>query len=693
MLINEVDVFHGNLEYELPEPEGVAAKWFFLKAQTGNTHPGALLPFDPVAAGAYTGGYPTGSTPYWYNTHSRPERIMDPQKPLALGFSHFRHSGTGAVGFYYNYFILTPVAGNNCPEKLAYFPLKDEEGSPGVYRCKLGDIPAKIAAGPMSCCYEFVFPPSGGMVICDPALNGLIRDKKCESPQGKVLDMKIGSDNLEAQIQYDFSLSVFLSAPRSKEIRRLDDGRVMIRFSGGPARLYLGFSFNGADRARKNGEAAARRGMEDLIAGSASRWEDLLAAVDIDSSGGDRKLFYSCLYHSLAKPDDITGDSPFWNPASSWVDIVTMWDGYKAQYPLLCTLYGKESSSLVSSMINSAKHFGYFPNCLCLVEPNTDTDMQARCLSWYTIFDAYKRGIRGVDYKLALELMEGDLNRPVNRDFLERGLTTPYASHTWDISSGCYAAGLLAKDLAPASKAEQFFKYAENWVNALDPATGLIPAGGKFYEGNHWNYSFRLLPQMSHRMGNKEDFVKKLDTFFGYGAERVIQNLDPRNSAAMRAGENLGRFEGFNNETDMEAPYAYIYAGRQDRTAEICRLGMRSMFAPGPGGLCGNDDSGGLCGMYLCNTLGLFPASGLPYLFIGSPGIGESRLHLHNGNSFSVRCSNYSNGNLYVKSARLNGKILHRAWLLAEELMAGGELDLEMSPNPEAWDTEGPPSF
>jgi putative alpha-1,2-mannosidase len=159
----------------------------------------------------------------------------------------------------------------------------------------------------------------------------------------------------------------------------------------------------------------------------------------------------------------------------------------------------------------------------------------------------------------------------------------------------------------------------------------------------------------------------------------------------MKAGEVLGRFEGFNNETDMETPYAYIYAGRHDRTAEICRLGMDSMFAKGKGGICGNDDSGGLSAMYICNTLGLFPASGLPYLFIGSPGVKESTIRLRNNKRFRVCCKNHGAEHLYVQSAALNGQPLKRAWLWVDELMAGGTLELEMSSKPSAWDSEPPP--
>jgi putative alpha-1,2-mannosidase len=685
-----VDVFHGNFEYELPPPEGVAASWFFLKAQTGNTHPGASLPLSAPSVCAYTGGYPTGYSPYWYNTHSRPERIMDPARPTAAGFSHFHHSGTGAIGFYYNYLVLTPLAGHSVSERFSRFPLEEEKGSPGYYSCSLGGVRTEVAASRMSCCYRFTFPAAGGVLICDPELNGLFRDKKCEAPRGEVLSLDRGKDHAAAVIRYAFPLSVYLRCPGARDMDILSDGRMAIHFEPGAAELSLGFSFNGLSRAKANAEGIA--GFEKTRTGAATEWERFLSAVEIDADPERRGLFYSSLYHSLVKPCDVSGDSPFWNDGPCWVDLATLWDAYKAQLPLLFTLYDQEGSSLVNSLIGSARHLGYYPNCFCLNPPDNETDMQARALGWHSVYDAFVRGIRNTDYALALEYMERDLNRAENKDFLQNGLTEPYPSHTWDLSCACFAAGLLAKALGRADKAALFFRYSENWSRALDRDTGLMVSRGRFYEGNQWNYSFRLLPQTPARIaGRREAFIRDLDTFFGYGAPPVVQNRDPRNHAGMKAGEALSRFEGFNNETDMEAPYAYIHAGRHDRTAEICRLGMDAMFAPGRGGICGNDDSGGLSAMYLCNTLGLFPAAGLPYLFIGSPGLRESRAHLRNGNTFVVRSGNYSRENRYIKKALLNGKPLSRAWLWLEELMAGGALDLEMSPLPEAWDLEPPP--
>ena len=89
-----MDPFFGNGTIDLPKPEGIAATWFFIKAQTGNTHPGAQAPLSMISAGAYTGAYPTGYGVNAPNTHATPARYLD--RPAALGFAHMQQSGTGA---------------------------------------------------------------------------------------------------------------------------------------------------------------------------------------------------------------------------------------------------------------------------------------------------------------------------------------------------------------------------------------------------------------------------------------------------------------------------------------------------------------------------------------------------------------------------------------------------------------------
>jgi hypothetical protein len=57
---NCVDPFWACEKTNLPQPRGIAANWYWPKALTGNTHPGASLPHGLVSVAAYSGAYPSG---------------------------------------------------------------------------------------------------------------------------------------------------------------------------------------------------------------------------------------------------------------------------------------------------------------------------------------------------------------------------------------------------------------------------------------------------------------------------------------------------------------------------------------------------------------------------------------------------------------------------------------------------------
>jgi putative alpha-1,2-mannosidase len=191
----------------------------------------------------------------------------------------------------------------------------------------------------------------------------------------------------------------------------------------------------------------------------------------------------------------------------------------------------------------------------------------------------------------------------------------------------------------------------------------------------------------------EEDFVADLDTFFGYGCPPVTQPTDPGDRDYMQWGHALNRFEGFNNEPDMETPYAYIYAGRHDRTAEVVRAGMQFVYTTGRGGLPGNDDSGGLSSCYVWNAIGLFPVTGQPLMLIGSP-IFDTASIKFGQETFVIEAINNSRESMYVQHASLNGIPIDRAYVSIDEVRQGGTLTLAMGPKPSNWAcAHRPPSY
>ena len=177
--------------------------------------------------------------------------------------------------------------------------------------------------------------------------------------------------------------------------------------------------------------------------------------------------------------------------------------------------------------------------------------------------------------------------------------------------------------------------------------------------------------------GGKEKFVELLDNFFGFNGESItpMTHIGADDDIAATA---YHRFEGFNNECDMETPYAYIYAGRQDRTCEIVHEGITKSFTSGKGGLPGNNDSGGLSSCFIWNVLGLFPVSGAGEFLIGSPHIDEVVISLSNDNKLKIETVNLTDEKFYVDKVEFNGEEVKNFRIPVKKVMQGGTLRFYM---------------
>ena len=303
-----------------------------------------------------------------------------------------------------------------------------------------------------------------------------------------------------------------------------------------------------------------------------------------------------------------------------------------------------------------------------------------------------------MDWDWALVHMHNDLRRTYGEDFLLRGKVHPI-SHTLDLAFGYWCTSQIAAHVGDPALVEQFTPLAARWINAFDEETGLLQ-DSTYYEGGRWNYSFRLLHDMAARIklsGGDDAFVAQLDQFFGFGAPAVVQpGLRPA-IEEMAAGYALNRFEGLNNEPDMEAPWSYHYAGRPDRTAEVVQAIVQNQFGTGRGGLPGNDDSGGLSSWFVWASLGLFPVAGQNLFLISAPAWRESSIDVGDRN-LTIETTGFveptpDGPTQYVHSVHLDGERLDRTWLTGTELHRGGRLHLELGPTPSDWGTTvRPPS-
>ena len=661
------DVFLGCDEISLPEPRGAAASWRFIKGLCGNTHPGAVLPFGRLSCCCYSGGYSAGYGRSMPNTGGPIRKLWDRNK--FVGFSHFHHSGTGYIGVFYNYFVTSPFFGG-IGGAFAPSDILEEKARPGYYSCRSSrGVFCECAVSDRLVFHRYSFDRPGGRVAVDVSHNGLARETGAfHLPEAAEMQVLGKTGVLVSAVQEGIRLyariecrgasrcslwqgdreGAFSFDPETPfgAVFDLEGQRAEIIMSISSRRESLAEPLGGLDRAAEEAEA---------------RWNGVLGRIEVRGEEKDKRIFYSNLYHTFVKPAFWTGeDMPGTGREPAAGELATMWDIYKTQLPLAFTLFEDVRKGVLASFLACEKNRGGFPHCLIMSASMDIEDKQARCLAEHSIADAFYHSgagddVDGVPLEDILAACDRDMGRPGREDFLRRGFC-PRASHTLDMAeaAGCVAA--LAEAAGNRALAEKYAALWRNWPRAFGP-DGLMRRDSEYYEGNYYSYSFRLMRDMPGRIAlcGRKRFEEYLDAFFGF-AEGSPEN----------------RFQGFNNETDMETPWAYRYIGRPDRLYRILDAALDCMFAEGRGGIPGNNDSGGLSAAYVWNALGLFPVTGQNRLLAGKCRFEGARLRLAGGNLLEIenKC-----GKNDPARTLFNGR--EALEIAVTELMKGGKLVFE----------------
>ncbi len=672
-LCKYVDVFLGCDEIALPKPNRIAATWKFIKAITGNNHPGATLPFGKYSCCTYTAGYPTGYGDHLPNSSPWDFRRTQECKNF-LGLSHFHQSGTGAIEYYYNYCLLTPFFGMF--EDFEGTPVTEDIAQPGYYAVRTRDgICSETTVSEKSTYHRFRFGKKGGMLAVDFTNDGLLKKSPrdyARPDEGRIFI--VNDHEVHAEIALSGLMTCFcLQLQNAKIISLLQNKKdiagkeilfgktddtfgVIIEATAETVESRLSVSLKNMEKAIEDCNCD-EGGFDSVRQAAYEQWNEALSKIEIETDDEKQKeIFYSNLYHTLIKPCSRTGESPLWDEDAFCVDFATMWDIYKTQLPLVFSLYPEISEEIVQTFILSGLHTGQLPHTFLLTKGMHVPSSQACMLAEHSLTDAFYRGVRA-DYKAALRAIVNDMKREYYADLLS-GVIPDRLTHLLDTCEACASVASLAEQHGETAVAEKLRLFAQHWTDAYDPKTGYLYKDHDYYEGNYRNYSFRLLHDMEKRIaisGGTDRFVRQLDNFFGFIEE----------------DEYAGCFEGFNNESDMETPYAYHYAKRYDRLCEVLQAGEDCMFTTGRGGIPGNNDSGGTSSCYLWNCLGLFPVTGQNLMLIGFPKYEKSMLHLHNGNTLTIE---KKGSGIYTKSATLNGESLPDLRFSVTDMMQGGTL-------------------
>jgi len=511
---------------------------------------------------------------------------------------------------------------------------------------------------------------------------------------------------------------------------QFDSGKktgILLALGGNTALVHLkiGISFLSALKAKANIEEEIPHWDFNKVLGSLQKkWEKLFSRIEIDpsSSAAEKALFYTGLYHTMLMPVNRTGENPLWtNDQPYYDDFYTLWDTFRTSNPLITLISPQREAEIVTSLIDIYKHDGFLPDGR---SGNANGRTQGGSHAETVIADAYVKGLKGIDYETALEAMLKDATvAPGGNEEQEgRGGLTEYnrlgyvpfsivrsGNRTVDYAYNDYNIATVAKGLGRQKIYERFIRQSGNWRNLWrdnyvhEGSRGFIlpkNAGGKwldtisygkserqhptyiytplthetpwyachwcgfFYEGTSWEYSFSIpheIPVLIQKSGGNEAFRKRLDTFF----DRHFYNVA--------------------NEPSFLTPALYHWIGRPDLSSQRIRQIIAASYNTGHRGLPGNDDSGAMSSWLAFHLMGLYPNAGQPYYLLNSPLLKQTTFHEENGKDFKIIAHGLSAQNVYIKSARLNGKNFNQAWITHEDILKGGELVFEMDSRPSLW--------
>ena len=491
--------------------------------------------------------------------------------------------------------------------------------------------------------------------------------------------------------------------------------------------LRLGLSLIDEDGAAANLEAeTAGRSFAALRAAARKSWNCLLGRIRV--SGGTPEAltsFYTALYHSHFAPADYTeaggrfysaadgrGAVSRWQTGRFYTDDWCAWDTFRTSRPLATLIEPEVVDDVVRSYLHLYQQGGWLPKCSWHAAGYSRVMIGNHAVA--IIADARVKGFTGFDAEVAWEAVAkaaavddnppgfadglcGYFNLGTPSGYLQQG----YVSHECDPTQGAsmtleyayddWAAARLAAALGREDERARFDERAGNWRRQWDAETGFMrgrhadgswvspfdPAEiadfNDFCEASAWIYTW-FVPHdpagLMERMGGREAFIARLDTFFDDG------HFDP------------------SNEPSFHVPWLYNRAGRPDRTQRRVLELLDGAFAAAPGGLPGNDDAGATSAWYVLAACGLFPlAPGEPRYEISTPLFERVALRLHPahhpGGEFVILAPRSDPEAMFIQSASLNGAPLERSWLRHAEISAGGTLRLELGRQPAGWAAGG----
>ena len=501
-------------------------------------------------------------------------------------------------------------------------------------------------------------------------------------------------------------------------VHRLDSmERVVVSVADNtkPLLVKVALSPVSIDKAKLNMQAELAGWDFDAAVKSADEaWNRELARIQIQTNDQTKKrVFYTAMYHlmtSCSKFNDVDreyrgADGKVHKADFTNYTTLSLWDTYRAAHPLMTIAFPEMQRDFAQTFLNIYKQQGRLPVWHLM---GSETDCMVGNPGAIVLADLTMKGFVE-DKELALEALKATQMK----DIRSLGLLKEHGYIPWNLEPEnetvakaleyCAAddgVAKVAKLLGKKDDYNYFFNRSRSYKKYYDPETRFLRAvgtDGKFRlpfnpffaehrtndytEGNAWQYTF-LVPHdvkgLIKLFGSDKAFMSKLDSLF------FVEGWAGDNASPDMSGMTGQYAHG--NEPSHHVIYMYNYAGRPDKAAPLLRKMLNEMYLDQPDGLSGNEDVGQMSAWYILSSVGLYQVDPVGGRFvIGSPLFDKATVNVGAGKTFTVVAKNNSDRNIYVQSARLNGKALKNSYIDFNDIRHGGTLELVMGPKPSKW--------
>jgi predicted alpha-1,2-mannosidase len=632
------------------------------------------------------------------------------------------------------------------------FAHAEEIALPCYYRVHLQKyrIQAEMTATNSGAVFRFTYPPSGeAYVLVDAYKNGshvkiIPHERKVVGYAGYYAkdDTAPLPDNFASWFVVEFDRD-FTACGSWKD----NTVGSATEATGGHTGAYLRFdvsegetitarvasSFIGREQAQVNFDReVAGKSFEEVMTGARKAWERELNRIRVRGGTDEQqKTFYTALYRTMLFPRKLheynkNGEMVHYSAMNGEVRPGAMytdngfWDTFRAVHPFFTIMYPAMSGEIMQALINYYDEGGWMPEWCSPGYRNCMIGQHSTSL----VCDAYMKGIRNFDTQKAWAAMEKGANREgpipaVGRDgcaFYNRlgyipcdvdkresvSKTLEYAYNDFCMARFAAQTGL------PDETVNLYARRAQNYRNVFDPSISFVRPkdsrgrwqtpyrpdswGGAFTEGSAWHWTWCVyhdIQGLIDLMGGDRQFVRMLDSVFvaeptfefsAYGG--VIHEMTEM--VLCRMGQYA-----HGNQPIQHGAYLFNHAGQPWKSQRWVRHIMDTQYDASQSGLCGDEDNGQTSAWYVFSALGFYPVTpGQPEYVIGSPLFDEAVLQLPSGKTFTVKAVNNSPRNVYIQSAKLNGKVFERTYIRHDEIVNGGVLEFVMGDAPNVkWGT------